>query len=115
MATKLDRKAASDKKMLSIKLHNPFITWTHTPDHLTNKKCYTCISTKPDNMVAYDKEPKLQGQMFFQSYGNEITWQIKKRYIFTSVGPMLTKLRRIMAYDKRSPPSIDMTQESFDK
>ena len=75
MAIKLDRKVASDKKMLSIKLHNPFITWTHTTGHLTNKKCYTCISTrpvttKPDNMVAYDKEPKRQGQMFFQSCGN---------------------------------------------
>ena len=75
MAAKLDRNVAPDKRMLSIKLHNPLIMWTHTSGHLTNKKCYICISTrpvttKPDNMVAYDKEPKLQGQMFFQSRGH---------------------------------------------
>ena len=67
MATKFDRNVAPDKRMLSIKLRNPLITWTHKSGHLTNKKYLhfheTCRA-KPDGM-----EPKLQDQMFFQSRG----------------------------------------------
>ena len=29
LATKFDREVASDEKILSTKLHNPLITWTH--------------------------------------------------------------------------------------
>ena len=43
--------------------------------HMTNKKRYISIFTSPvatksDRMVAYDKEPKLQSQMFFASPGH---------------------------------------------
>ena len=70
------------------------------------------MTTKPDNMVAYDKEPKLQGQMFFQSRGHVSSPDKWKTLYFHFRGAYP---RRIMIYDKGSPHNIDMTQESFDK
>ena len=115
MATKFDRNVAPDKRMLSIKLRNPLITWTHKSGHLTNKKCYICISTRSvvPNLTVWSQNYKIKC-----SFNHVVLWghvTNKKLYISSSGGPMTTKLRRIITYDKGSQPNIDMTQESLDK
>ena len=76
-------------------------------DHLTNKKLYIHISTrpvvtKPDGIVAYDEDPKVQSQMFFLSHGHMRSCD-KKHDIFVFARPIVTKLDRMMVYDKGSP------------
>ena len=55
MATKCDKEVAFDEKMLSAKSHNLLIVYTS--GHMTNKKRYISISTRPvatklDRMMA---------------------------------------------------------------
>ena len=59
--TKLDSEVASDKMMLSTKLHNKPVDHVDTSGHMTTKKRISIstrnMATKLDKMVTYDKEP----------------------------------------------------------
>ena len=104
--------------MLSIKSHNPLITWTHQVTLQINVIVSFPQNLWSPNLIGWWLMIRSQNYKIKCLFDHVLMWGYvtnKKCYIFTSAGPMVTKSNRMMAYGKGWPPIDQMTQESFDE